>query len=390
MKKLLVTMAVAITGVVQAFALSPSAIRENARFLTDRMAYELNLTPIQYEDCYEINYDFIYAVNPIMDEVVYGYPEYIDMYYNYLDYRNEDLRYIMNEAQYLAFMSLDYFFRPIYTYAGNWLFRVFQIYTNTRYFYYDPPRIYHSYIGGHARRHYPHGFYGGGRYSHHVYARPHPIDRMGGRHDFAPYSGHRRGHGYSRGGYYGNRGGYDNRHHRNNGNDHHGNNGNRGNGNYGNNHHDNNHHGGGNGGNGNYSNGNRGNNNHGSGNSGNGNYGNGNRGNNNHGSGNSGNGNYGNGNRGNNNHGSGNSGNGNRGNDNHGHNSGSGMNHGSHSHSGSGMGSGSHQSSQIRQHSGSSSSTTRSSSSSRSGGGSHSGVNHRGHGGGDSRQSGRR
>ena len=119
MKKLLVTLAVAITGAVQAFALTPTAIRENARFLTDRMAYELNLTPQQIEDCYEINYDFIASINPIMDEVVYGYPEYIDRYYNYLDYRNDDLRYIMTEAQYLAFMSLDYFFRPVYTYAVN-------------------------------------------------------------------------------------------------------------------------------------------------------------------------------------------------------------------------------------------------------------------------------
>ena len=151
MKKLLVTLAVAITGVVQAFALTPTAIRENARFLTDRMAYELNLTPQQIEDCYEINYDFIASINPIMDEVVYGYPEYIDRYYNYLDYRNDDLRYIMTEAQYLAFISLDYFFRPVYTYAGNWLFRIFDIYTNHRFFYYDAPLIYHSYYGGHGR-----------------------------------------------------------------------------------------------------------------------------------------------------------------------------------------------------------------------------------------------
>ena len=67
MKKLLVTLAVAITGAVQAFALTPTAIRENARFLTDRMAYELNLTPQQIEDCYEINYDFIASINPIND-----------------------------------------------------------------------------------------------------------------------------------------------------------------------------------------------------------------------------------------------------------------------------------------------------------------------------------
>ena len=194
MKKLLVTMAVAITGAVQAFALTPTAIRENARFLTDRMAYELNLTPQQIEDCYEINYDFICSINPIMDEVVYGYPEYIDRYYNYLDYRNDDMRYIMTEAQYLAFISLDYFFRPVYTYAGNWLFRIFDIYTNHRFFYYDPPLIYHSYYGGHGRHYFPHGYYGGGRYNHHVYAHPRPIHRRGGRHDFGPHAARPRPH----------------------------------------------------------------------------------------------------------------------------------------------------------------------------------------------------
>lgn len=194
MKKLLVTMAVAITGVVQAFALTPTAIRENARFLTDRMAYELNLTPQQYEDCYEINYDFIASINPFMDEVVYGYPEYIDRYYNFLDYRNDDLRYIMTEAQYLAFVALDYFYRPIYTHAGNWLFRIYQYYSNTRFFYYDPPLIYHSYFGGHGRHYFPHGYYGGGRYSHHVYARPRPVHRRGGRHDFGPRASYRPRH----------------------------------------------------------------------------------------------------------------------------------------------------------------------------------------------------
>lgn len=279
MKKLLVTMAVAITGVVQASALTPGAIRENARFLTDRMAYELNLTPMQYEDCYEINYDFIYAINPIMDEVVYGLPEYIDMYYNYLDYRNEDLRYILTESQYLAFMSLDYFYRPVYTYAGNWMFRVFQIYTNTRFFYYDPPRIYHSYVGGHGRHFFPHGFYGAGRYHHRVYARPRPIERLGGRHDFGPNVGPRGNHGYNhRGGrgFYDNRGssrnhnnnGYHNRGSNNRGNQGHpnGSGNNRGNGgmNQGGNNHGNS--GGGNnrGGNDNHGNGNNhGNNNHG-------------------------------------------------------------------------------------------------------------------------------
>lgn len=32
-------------------------MRQNTRFLTDRMAYELKLTPRQYNDVYEVNYD---------------------------------------------------------------------------------------------------------------------------------------------------------------------------------------------------------------------------------------------------------------------------------------------------------------------------------------------
>ena len=37
-------------------AMSISKMRQNTRFLTDRMAYELKLTPRQYNDVYEVNY----------------------------------------------------------------------------------------------------------------------------------------------------------------------------------------------------------------------------------------------------------------------------------------------------------------------------------------------
>jgi hypothetical protein len=39
---------------IPASAMSMSKVRENARFLTDRMAYELKLTPMQYDDVYEV------------------------------------------------------------------------------------------------------------------------------------------------------------------------------------------------------------------------------------------------------------------------------------------------------------------------------------------------
>ncbi|MBQ8968133.1 MAG: hypothetical protein IJ064_00150 [Bacteroidaceae bacterium] len=144
---------------ISASSLSTSKVRNHARYLTDRMAYELDFTPMQYDDCYEINYDFVRHVSYIMDDVVRGYYDAINSYYRYLDWRNEDLRYIMTPAQYIRFLSRDYFYRPIYSNGSAWDFRVYTIYSNRTFFYYDAPTIFKSYRGGHSRTNYSNGFY---------------------------------------------------------------------------------------------------------------------------------------------------------------------------------------------------------------------------------------
>lgn len=149
--------------------MSISKMRQNARFLTDRMAYELRLSPIQYEDVYEVNYDFINSVRYLMDDVVRGYGYAIDRYYDYLDYRNEDLRWILSASQYRRFMGVDYFCRPIYTTANNWLFRIYNVYHDVKHFYFDKPYHYRTYSGGHSRLHHQNGYYKHhwqGRYHH--------------------------------------------------------------------------------------------------------------------------------------------------------------------------------------------------------------------------------
>ena len=148
------------TPVSASASMSVSKIRNHARFLTDRMAYELDFTPMQYEDCYEINYDFIYYVSTFMPDVVHGYYDAINSYYRYLDYRNDDLRFIMTAGQYIRFMSKPYFYRPIYTSASSWNFRIYTIYSNRSFYYYDPPIIYKKYHGGHSRTYYTSGYYG--------------------------------------------------------------------------------------------------------------------------------------------------------------------------------------------------------------------------------------
>lgn len=147
------------TPVSASSSMTVSKIRNHARFLTDRMAYELDFTPMQYEDCYEINYDFIYYVSSFMPDVVHGYYDAINSYYRYLDYRNDDLRFIMTASQYIRFMSKPYFYRPIYTSGSSWNFRVYTIYSNRSFYYYDAPIIYKKYNGGHSRTYYTNSYY---------------------------------------------------------------------------------------------------------------------------------------------------------------------------------------------------------------------------------------
>ena len=165
-------------------AMSLSDIRREARFLTDRMGHELGLSNRQYEDVYEINFDFFYQVNEVIDDVVYGYDDAIDYYYYLLDVRNEDLMYVLRNRQYRRFVDRDYFFRPIYMVGDTWGMRIYSHYTDRNYYYYGIPTCYHTYTGAHYRIHFAHSYYAnlyhhalfhgafrlwGGGYHHHHY-----------------------------------------------------------------------------------------------------------------------------------------------------------------------------------------------------------------------------
>ena len=154
-------------------AMSISKMRQNARFLTDKMTYELKLSMMQYDDVYEVNYDFINNIRYIMDDVVRGYGYAVERYYEYLDIRNDDLRWILTNSQYRRFMDVDYFYRPIYTTQNNWLFRIYKIYLDKNLFHYGKPHHYKSYKGEHYRVHHNYvSFYKSNhknKYNHSVY-----------------------------------------------------------------------------------------------------------------------------------------------------------------------------------------------------------------------------
>lgn len=168
--KRLAMMIVALAAIsVEGFAaMSLTEIRREARFLTDRMGYELGLSNRQYEDVYEINFDFLYYVNEVIDDVVYGYDDAIDYYYYLLDVRNEDLMYVLRSRQYKRFIGRDYFYRPIYMAGNSWGMRVYSHYSDRHFYYYGVPRGYYSYSGAHYRIHFVHSYYAG-MYHHALY-----------------------------------------------------------------------------------------------------------------------------------------------------------------------------------------------------------------------------
>lgn len=173
MKKLTALWMIVLIGTVSVQAMSLSTMRRNVRFLTDRMAYELQLTSQQYNDVYEVNFDFVYNVDNIMNEVVLGYDYALDNYYNLLNIRNDDLRWILTDYQYRRFMDITYFYRPISLYQNSWRLGVYNVYTNVNFFYFGKPHHYRTYLGGHYRTHFGNRSYY--EMHHHNHYRGHTV-----------------------------------------------------------------------------------------------------------------------------------------------------------------------------------------------------------------------
>ena len=122
-------------------AMSYEQARQQALFLTDKMAYELNLTDDQYEAAYEVNLDYLMGINT-----------YDDLYGIYWRQRNLDLSYILLDWQYRAFCDATYFYRPLYRDGGFWHFGIYARYPRRDYFFFGRPHFYVSYRGDHCWR----------------------------------------------------------------------------------------------------------------------------------------------------------------------------------------------------------------------------------------------
>lgn len=158
MKKFIIALVAMFTMTfTTASAMSYEQARQQALFLTDKMAYELNLTDDQYEAAYEVNLDYLMGINT-----------YDDLYGVYWRQRNLDLSYILLDWQYRAFCDATYFYRPLYWDGGFWHFGIYARYPRRDYFFFGRPHFYVSYRGDHCWR------VNGGRSWYHgrTYGRP--------------------------------------------------------------------------------------------------------------------------------------------------------------------------------------------------------------------------
>ena len=169
MKKMFFALMMMLTTTMAASAMSYEQARNEALFLTDKMAYELNLTDAQYEAAYEINLDYLMGVASRDD--VFGI---------YWERRNLDLSYILFDWQWNAYIAASYFYRPLYWEAGYWHFGIYRRYPHRDYFYFGRPHFYATYRGGHAwHAHGSHGYY----YGHRDHYRPAHHGNHFGMHD---------------------------------------------------------------------------------------------------------------------------------------------------------------------------------------------------------------
>lgn len=145
-KQLLTAVFLIATASATAQPMSYYAIRDNARFLTDRMAYTLGIATSLLDDLFCINYDYICGVNDYLDDVALGYR--YDDYMAVMAARDAALRSLLTYEQWERLVALDYFYRPIVFRSNRWFFSIYRHDPHVGHFYFAAPPRYHAYRGG--------------------------------------------------------------------------------------------------------------------------------------------------------------------------------------------------------------------------------------------------
>jgi hypothetical protein len=151
--------------------MSDKELRAQARFLADKIAYEVDMDKEALAATFEINYDFLKSVYAIADKLVTKDPDAVTQYYLLLDQRNGDLVWLMESNDYVKYLGNLSLYRPFQLKDGQLTLRIADRYPSNKNFKGKPKRM-SKYKGEHARSEQPnnesyykgkfrHTFYGG-------------------------------------------------------------------------------------------------------------------------------------------------------------------------------------------------------------------------------------
>ena len=179
MKRLIFTLLVVFCSSLSLKALNYEDARREAWFLTDKMAYELNLTSEHCDLAYQINLEYLLSIHRASD--CGGV---------YWTFRNDDFRCVLFPWQYSMYITLDYFYYPIRWVRSSWYYPVWRRYRRG-YYYFDRPVVYVSYRGGtwRHRSHRDYSPYRGRHFSHGVGLRDRYHGGKGHRPEYRPEHG---------------------------------------------------------------------------------------------------------------------------------------------------------------------------------------------------------
>lgn len=102
MKRLVLTLAVALVTALSASAQRLANIQVEARFITDKMVLELGLTNVQRNNIMRLNLDYLDAIN-----------SHRDLNGRAWKHRNKELRRMMSDSQWRRYREAYYFYQPI-------------------------------------------------------------------------------------------------------------------------------------------------------------------------------------------------------------------------------------------------------------------------------------
>ena len=171
MKKM-IFMAMMMTIAISANAMTYNEARNEALFLTDKMAYELGLNDAQYDAVYNINLDYLMGLNARAD-----------LYGSRWTLRDRGLVRVLTPAQYRLYVNLGYFYRPVSWGRNALVFHIYNRYNRNHYFRHHAPVAHRPMVA-------PHHGHGPGLAANHRH-NPGP-GAPGHRHNGGPRGAHRR------------------------------------------------------------------------------------------------------------------------------------------------------------------------------------------------------